>query len=797
MFTYNIKVAWRNLKKNGIYSGLNIFGLAIGLTIFLFLLLFIKQELSFNKFNSNYENIVRVGQTATFDGKSYEWASVPNSVGPTMAKEIPEIKAYARILSHSFGTPALVNTKNDKFTEKKLYWVDNDIFKVFDIKLLSGNQSNILDAPNTVILSKTTAQKYFGNQEAIGQSLKIDHEYTVNVSGIFEDLPSNSTLDAEILGSFNTMEWASKNLTWSNASFETYFLLNPNTDLQALDKKFSDVLDKNVPKDDQWFKFWLQPLSNVHLYSSHIESSSTTRIGDANQVKILIALALAILFIACINYMNLATSQSQKSQKEVGLSKVMGATRWSLIKRFYSESFLMVFISVLVGFLFLCAALPLFNTIAESNISWTDLLNGRFVASILISAIVLSFLAGSYPALMLTSFSPLSLFGKKENTALSTENIRKSLVVLQFTASIILIICTMVFNSQLRYMRSKNLGYDTEQIVSVSTAGAENREQIDGLIGELKSKYFVKSVSRAQALPGESSSLRALSRKEDPDKSSSINTNHTTPEIFETMGMKLLAGTTFPARTSQSDTNVQVVLNQSAIKFYGYSPEEAIGKTAYNLFSWNRAKIVGVVEDFHFEDFRKPIGAYAFHNNPSEGRPNLLIRMEGGVLSDNMSIIKSEFAKKLPNATFEYTFLNDAVGKLYANDAKTSNIIMFFSIVAILIACLGLFGLAAFTAERRKKEIGVRKTLGATVPGIMRLLSYSFLKLVLIAFVIAAPLAWYYINQWLNEFSFRIDIPWWAFLAAGFSTMILALITVSFQSIKAALMNPVKSLRSE
>ena len=797
MIKNNLKIAWRTLKKNGIYSVLNIFGLSIGLAIFLFLFLFIKQEMSFNRYNKNYENIVRVGQTATFDGKSYDWASVPNIVGPTMAKEIPEIKDQVRLLSHEFGKPALINTGQDIYTEKKLFWTDPGLFNIFDIKLLSGSQPTALDAPNKILLCNSLAKKYFGNEDAIGKTLKVDNHFNLQVTGVYEDFPSNSTIDAELLGSFNTMDWASKNLTWSNASFETYFLLNPNPDLSSIEKKFSQVLDKNVPKEDQWYKFWLQPLSKVHLHSSHISESSTTRIGDANQVKILIALALAILFIACINYMNLATAQSQKSQKEVGLSKVMGATRWSLIKRFYTESFLMVFMSVMTGILILVMGLPFFNFIANTQILWKDLPNIYFVVSITISTLVLSFIAGSYPALLLTSFSPLSLFGRKENSPLSAENVRKSLVVMQFTASIVLIICTMAFYTQLRYMQSKNLGYDTNQIVSVSTSGAETSEQINGLIGELKSKSFVKSISRAQALPGEGTSMRSLSKPEEPDKSFSINTNHTTPEIFETMGMKFLAGNTFPLRTSTSDTIAHVVLNQSAIKFYGYSPEEAIGKTAYNLFNNRLSKIVGVVEDFHFEDFRKPIGAYGFHNVPTEGRPNLLIRYEGGNLLENMKVIETEFKKNIPNATFEYTFLNDAVGRLYASDVKTSNIVLFFSIVAILIACLGLFGLSAYTAERRKKEIGVRKVLGATVNGIMGLLSASFIKLVVIAFVLATPLAWYYIDQWLSGFSYRIEMPWWSFALAGLLTLTLAMITVSFQSIKAALLNPVKSLRSE
>ncbi|WP_341227740.1 ABC transporter permease [uncultured Arcticibacterium sp.] len=791
-----IKIALRGLRKNGLFSLLNLFGLSFGVVIFLYLFLFTKQELSFDKYHSNAANIYRIGQTVNFEGKE-DWGSVPNIVGPKMTEAIPEIKSYTRSLHHSFGKIAFVNSERNKFSEKKLYWTDPGLFEIFDVPFVYGNPKTALDAPNKVILSKTIAEKYFGKENPMGKSLKVDNNYDLTVGGVYEDFPNNSTLEAELIGSFSTIKWASNKLHWSNASFETYFLLEPLVDIKKVEAKINAVLDENISKENQWFTFWLQPLSDIHLYSTQIAYTSSTRTGDKKQVNILIALALGILIIACINYMNLATAQSQKRKKEVGVSKAMGASQTSLIKRFYTEALIMVALAVFFGLILLVVGLPFLNSIAGQSISLSALIDAELIMGIILTTILLAIIAGSYPALLLSSFSTLSLFGRREESSISTSSVRKGLVIVQFSASIILMIGTFVFYSQLKFIQDRQLGYDTEHVVAVTTQGAENQNQINDLMASYKSLGFVGSVSRSQTYPGASGSGRTIVRYEEPDKIMGIQTNFTDPEILETLDIKLLSGQIFANKTSTQDTTVQVVVNKTTIDFLGYSPEEAIGQTAYNLFNWNKATIVGVMEDFHFQDFHKPIGAYAFHNNPSESKNNLLVRFNGGNLSDNLAALEAGFQKSIPSSAFEYQFLDDVVAKLYTAEKQLGRIVLFFSITAIFIACLGLFGLSAFTAEQRTKELGVRKVLGANIRNLVGLLSAEFMKLVIISLLISAPIAWYVLNGWLESYAFHINIPWWIFGMSGVLTILIAFLTVSFQSIKAALINPVESLKSE
>jgi len=797
MFKQYLLVAWRSLKKNRLFTFLNAIGLASGIAVALLLMLYAKDELSFDKYNSKADRIYRVNLTATFDNKSEKWANTPNVTGPAFKDGIPEIEEQTRLLYHEYGRTAFVNSDENKFAEKKLYWADGSLFKIFDIKLLKGNPATALVDPNKIVMSQSSARKYFGNNDPIGKILKIDNKYDLEVTGVYEDFPGNSTIDADLIGSFSSVKWANKSLVWSNASFETYILTKPNSSQASIERKMKQILDKNVPVKEQWFSFWLQPLTDIHLGSGDITNTSTKRVGDASQVKILIILAIVVLLIASINYMNLATARSQMRFKEVSINKTVGAGVWHLAGRFYLETALLLVIAIVIAIGLLAVGIPLFNQIADKTITFRNIFSADVITGLLLMAFVITLIAGSYPAFYLSSFRPKELLHTTFRKSSGAGLLRRSLVVIQFVASVVLIISTVIFFQQLKYIQNKKLGYEPTQVVAITTAAAQNKEQIESLMNAYRSQSTVIDVCRAQAYPGIGGSGRTITRPDNSDKGAFIITNRISPEFTKVLGLKLLAGTTLPKVKAEKDSTVQIVLNKEAVDFLGYTPEQAIGKEAKDLFWQTKTIIVGVVDNFHFESFHQPIRPYGFHNNDSEWQPFLLVKMNTATLSKTMQQLESVFKQHLPNSAFEFTFLDQFLNTLYRKEQNTAQVVLVFSGLAILIACLGLFGLAAFTAEQKTKEIGIRKVLGASLQNVVGLLSKDFLKLVLIASLIAVPIAWYMMQEWLKDFAYRVHLSWWVFAIAVLSSLFVALITVSFQAIKAAIANPVKSLRSE
>lgn len=796
-----LKIAWRGLLKNRLFTFLNLLGLATGLAVALLLMLYVRDELRFDKYHSKAVRIYRVGVTATFDGKSMKWANSPSAVGPSMKTDVPGVEQAVRLLRHNYGQTAFVSADNRKFAEKNFYWADGSLFDVFDVNLIKGNPKTVLDGPNKVVLSQATADRYFGRENPVGKVLRVDNSDTLEVTGVYENFPGTSTLDADMIGSFSTIRWAKKP-TWDNASFETYLLLTPQANTGSVEKQMAAVVDKNIPKEGQWFTLWLQPLTDVHLHSTGMTNSTTTRIGDFQQVKILLVLALVILLIASINYMNLATAKAQIRFREVGVIKTVGASMRHLVSRFYLETALMVSLALILAIGFVTLSLPLFNQLTGKQFPFQALLTPDILIGLLLIGLIIALVAGSYPAFYLSSFSPKYLLSTTFRNQSGAGLFRRSLVVIQFTASVVLMVSTAIFYQQLQFIQNRKLGYEPTQVVAVTTSGARNTKQIDGLMNDYRALSSVEEVSRVQAYPGNGGSGRTLSKPDNrnasnPTAGMAISTNRADQKVIEVLGLKLLAGKSLPAVKDQKDTTVQIVLNKTAVDYLGYTPEKAIGKKAHNVFGWDRAEIVGVVEDFHFQSLHTPIGAYGFHNNDSEWQPYLLVKTRTANLSQTMRQLEQVFQKDMPDSAFEYTFLDEYLNTLYRSEQRTAQVVLVFSALAILIACLGLFGLAAFTAEQRTKEIGVRKVLGASVLNIVGLLSKDFLKLVFIAILIASPIAWYAMSQWLQDFAYKITIPWWIFALAGLLAVGIALLTVSFQSIKAALVNPVKSLRSE
>ncbi|EDP71732.1 ABC transporter, permease protein [Flavobacteriales bacterium ALC-1] len=789
-----IRIAWRNIKGSPLFSSINILGLTLSLAIATLLFLFIHHENSFNTSYAKKEQIYRViSEAKEYDEKLYPTAAA--MVAPTSVIDIPEVLDAVRLYKHGFGKSAYISTGTSEFIESSLFYADSSLFNVFDLKLTQGLVDEALKKPNTAIISKNTARRYFGTDQVIGKALRVDNRTDIEITGVFEDLPSNVSLDGNIYISFATSFFA-KRPTWSNISLETYLLTTKDVKQEVLKDKLVDMLHKNVEEESRWYTLDLQPLNEVHLYSSHLESGVSSRKGSIEQVKSLTWLALLILVIACINYMNLTTARSQKRAKEVGISKTLGASTKNLIARFYAETGLITAISIILGLVLAFIFLPMFNQLSGKEIPNSMLTSAVFILSIIGVWLVSTLLAGSYPAIYMSSLSAKKILNGGKVGSFWATNIRKGLVVIQFIASTVLIVGVFVIYNQLKFIQDKDLGFDKEQVVAISISGIRQANTVDLLTQKLEALPMVSEVGAAQGYPGKSVSGRTVSNPLNTNASLAVQTNRVGAKALEVVGLNFIAGKNLPMVKAEGDSLIEVVVNKKITEFLGFTPEEAIGKNIQMLPSDN-AYIVGVVDDFHYASLREPIGAYAFHNYPSERKEFLLIKMNVSDLSQSITQLDETYKSTVPNVPFDYSFLDENIEKLYIEEKQTATIGMIFSILAVFVACLGLFGLAAFTAEQRDKEISIRKVLGASVSGIVKLLSIDFVKLVAIALIIAFPLAYYIMNNWLQDFAFRINISWHPFVFTAICALAIALLTVSIQAIKAALSNPIKSLKTE
>ncbi|MBC2844730.1 ABC transporter permease [Winogradskyella flava] len=789
-----IKIAWRNIEASPLFSSINVLGLTLSLAIATLLFLFIHHENSFNQSLSNKDNIYRV-LTEAKDYNDKIYASAAAMVAPTAIEEIPEVTDAVRFLKHGFGEPAYINTEFSEFIESSLYYADPSLFKIFDLELQQGLVNEALVKPNTAIISKSTAERYFGTDNVLGKTFKIDDEITVEITGVFSDLPTNITLDANVYISFAT-SFFSKRPTWSNVSLETYFLTAENTKQSMLKAKLGEMLEKNVQEDGRWYSLDVQPLNKVHLYSTHLSNAYSSKKGSIEQVKSLSWLALLILVIACINYMNLTTARSQKRSKEVGVSKTLGASTQNLITRFYAETGLITAISIVLGVLLALVFLPVFNNIAGKNIPNSMLWSLPFISSLLGVWMVSTLLAGSYPAIYLSNLSAKKILNGGKIGSRWSVNLRKSLVVLQFTASTMLIVGVYVIYNQLKFIQEKDLGFDKEQLMAISINGISSDNNVDLLRQKLSTLTTVESVGTAQGFPGKTVSGRMIQNPILDDGGMAVQTNRSDAKAIETMGMRFIAGKNLPLVKSEGDSLIEVVVNKKIVEYLGLTPEEAIGKKIQMLPGDNEY-IVGVVDDFNYASLREPIGGYAFHNLATERKEYLIVKLRVTDLGTEINQVESNFKSIVPNVPFDYSFLDNNIEKLYLEEKQTATIGMLFSILAVFVACLGLFGLAAFTAEQRDKEISIRKVLGASVSGIVKLLSVDFIKLVLVALLIAFPLAYFVMNDWLQDFAYRVAISWHPFVFTAFAAIAVSILTVSFQAIKAAIANPVESLKTE
>ncbi len=799
MFKNYFKTAWRNIQFNKLFTVLNIAGLAFGLCVCIILFAFVFNELSFDGMFKNGKDIYRVNMETTESYNYEKWAEVPNAVGPAMKQDIAQVQSVTRLIKDDFGAPASLKAEDKYFVVKNLYLADSTVFQMFDFNFLEGNARTVFSQAKSIVISNSAKERLFGNNTAIGKLIYVNGRDTLHVTGVYKDLPDNSTIDCEMV--YNIMDsWMGKNVSWSNASFETYIQLQPGSNVDEIQKQATSLIDKYVQKEHQYYtKFILQPLSKIHLYSSDLSDGYSSKLGSINNVRSLLFLGLLVLLIACINYSNLATARSQKRGKGVGVNKVLGANVRQMLMLFYMETGLLSLISIVIGFCLAFLTIPLFQQITGTELPASNLFSLPILLSLFIIWLIVTIVAGSYPAFSMSRISPLVLMNKSKQKHSIADFIRRGLVIFQFAASIILIISVMLIVQQMRFIRNKNLGYNPKGIVSLSIKSAESGDQISRTINDLKALANIESVSAVQSIPGGVESGRSIKRLSTDKDGFPVSMCRTYGSVVETMQLRLLAGTDVPETIPKEDTTCYTLINEAVANYLGFkNPEDAIGKKILTGLG-DQSIVTGVVKNFNYKSLKDAIGGYVYYkmNNGPESVRTLLVRYNTQNLQQLLLQLQDVFKKDMPNSAFDYQFLDKHIQSLYTSEQHTANAATAFSLLAIFIACLGLFGLAAFTAERRTKEIGVRRVLGASVGGITKLLTKDFLKLVALSFVLAAPIAWWTMSKWLEGFAYRINIEWWVFAVAGILALLIALITVSFQAVKAALANPVESLRSE
>jgi putative ABC transport system permease protein len=788
-----LKIAFRNLWRHRVFSFINIMGLTVGMTAFFLIFMYVKFELSYDSFHTKADRIYRIvcdikTPTETLNSSGPAWA-----VAPHIKSEFPEVEAAVRIDNASL----LVRRGNVKFQEDNALFADSSFFHVFDFKLLSGNPATALKEKFSLVFTESAAKKYFANENPIGKTVLLtDGNYNATVTGVMQDIPENSQIKGDMLVSMTTVtEEFNKGLDdqWGNYGQKTFVLLKPGTNPKALEAKLPAFLVRRngdeMKKLQMFPTLFLEPLRDVYLKSTR-DGSKT---GNISNVYIFSLVAIFILLIACFNFVNLTTARSAERAKEVGMRKVVGATKSQLARQFIGESVILCFIAFVLSVIFSALLLPLFNTLSGKIISHNIFMHSGYLLMLLLTAIGIGILAGIYPALVLSSFQPVVVLKGRFATGVKGILLRKGLVIAQFAISVALIIATIVVYNQMNFMRSQDLGFNKDQKMIIDTHGDSSKVFFEQAISSLPG---VTSTSLAGSVPG-GGNPGAYSQIENVKGDMQIANLDLYFVDFDYMPqykMKIIAGRAF-SKDFLTDTTQSMIVNEAAMKMFGYTkPEQIIGK---KFDQWGRrGMIIGVVKDFHFRSLQEVIKPLSIRIEPN-GCYLVTANVSTTNLQNTISEIENKWKTIIPNRPFSYYFLDEFFDKQYRSEDRFGRLFLNFAILAIFISCLGLLGLASYSTTQRTKEIGVRKVLGASVTNIVNLLSKDFLMLVAISFVIAMPIAWYFMNKWLLGFAYRINIEWWIFVLAALLALFIALLTVSFQAVKAAIANPVKSLRTE
>lgn len=815
------KIAWRGMMKNKFFSIVNILGLSVGLACCMLIALYLHYETSYDSYQKNIDNLYQVGTTNIKNGEKDNQS--PNTSPPVSAalkQEFPEIAESARLLPLFADDVNLVqyspsNGDKKSFLEGNGFLADPAFFKLFTYSFIEGNADNALINPNTIVISESMAKKIFGNEPAMDRVLHINSNmngaYDYTVKGVFRPVSSPSHINANFIlslsgGDMDKYLRKQGNDFARNNMFYTYVLLKPGTSAGRLETKFPAFVKKYEASDLKRMgrdkKQFLTPVTAIHL--SATLPSNVTPPASRTYLFVLASIAVFTLLIACINFMNLSTARSSKRSAEVGVRKVLGAEKGALIRQFLGESVFMTFIAFLIAVGATVLLLPLFNSVSGKQITLSFAADKPMLLYFLLMALVTGFLAGSYPAFYLSSFNPLKVLKGKLSNSLAVVAIRKGLVIFQFIISVVLIIASVVIARQMNYMRTAELGFAKDQQIIIPLRSAASKAIYSTLKNEIKSSSQVTSVGASAYYPGIGNPSDAGFYKAGQSMNDAKHTrlNYVDEDFLNTLQFKAVAGRLFSSQF-KSDTGNRIIVNETAIKELGFSsPQKAVGENiSFDLQGKKYDyQVIGVVKDFHFEDMHSPVTPFGFQLLDDKNQFNyLIVHAKAANMTPVVNMIQNEWHKYDPNEPFEYTFLDEEFQKNYTADNRLAAIVGYFTIIAIVISCLGLFGLAAFSAEQRTKEIGVRKVLGASVSvsTIVSLLSVDFLKLIIISIIIASPVAWWAMNKWLQGFAYRKPIDWTIFAYTTAIALVIGLLTIGSQALKAAIANPVKSLRSE
>ena len=804
MFRNYLKITTRNLIRNKGYTFINITGLAVGICCCLLIFMYVYDEINFDRFHEHYNELYRVILKGRFANEDLEIATSPAPMAFTLIRELPEVVQATRI--NQTGK-FQIRRGDQMFDEGGVLFVDSTFFDVFSFVLIQGDSRNCLVEPHTLVLTQEMTEKYFGDENPMNQSMIMEDGTPYKVTGVVENPPNNSHIKFDFLFSLSSIEY-SRNDMWVSNNYQTYIRIALNSDIEALSEKFIDLVYRyagpqlqaatgvtleEFEKAGNSYGFYLEPMKNVYMRSR--VGNDLGPMGNISYVYIFSVIAIFILAIACINFINLSTAKSANRAKEVGIRKTVGSFRRDLIRQFLMESILMTFLAILIAVLLVKLAMPLFNDLTTKELSFT-ILNGSVIAALILMAIVVGVIAGSYPAFYLSAFQPVDVLKGNVIHGTSSGKLRSGLVVLQFAISIALIIGTLIVKQQLFFMQNKDLGFNKEQLLIVTRADVIG-DDFNAFKNELKQNSNVMNATFSTAIPGHTNNINAHSIEDAPPGESSVMVSVWTDADFaDTYQLRINHGRFLSDEISTDST--ACVINEWAVGVMNWDSESGkrLIQMGPTLEQSEYHDIVGVVEDVHMMSLHEPMRAIVFYNAP--GAHNYLsIRIRPENIKETVAFIEETWKKFVPDKTFEHYFYDDHYDEFYRAELRTGQVFSIFAGLAIMIACLGLFGLASFMAERKTKEIGVRKVLGASVAGITTLLIREFTKWVIIANVIAWPAAYFLMKNWLQDYVYRISMGWWVFLLSSVIALIIAVLTVSFHAVKAAISDPAKSLRYE